>query len=181
MKAEAVRSGRPSAAFDALFEAHWPRVYGVLLRLVGDPAEAEDLAIEVFWQLYRQPRPIGEERRLAGWLVRVATNLGLNELRGRRRRAHYEREAAVRSPEVLPGVAPNPAVEAERQLEQAAVRRVLARMKPRSAQLLVLRHSGLSYAEVAGALQLAPSSIGTLLARAEQEFESLYRAQEGVG
>jgi RNA polymerase sigma-70 factor (ECF subfamily) len=40
--------------------------------------------------------------------------------------------------------------------------------------LLVLRHSGLSYAEIAVALGLAPGSVGTLLARAETEFELRY-------
>jgi RNA polymerase sigma-70 factor (ECF subfamily) len=52
-------------------------------------------------------------------------------------------------------------------------------MKPRAAQLLILRHSGLSYADIAAALGVAPGSVGTLLARAEKEFERRYRAVEG--
>jgi RNA polymerase sigma-70 factor (ECF subfamily) len=55
------------------------------------------------------------------------------------------------------------------------VRLVLAQMKPRSAQLLVLRHSGFSYAEIAAALGVAPGSVGVLLARAEKEFEERYK------
>jgi RNA polymerase sigma-70 factor (ECF subfamily) len=47
-------------------------------------------------------------------------------------------------------------------------------MKPRSAQLLILRHSGLSYAEIASAIEVSPNSVGTLLARAEREFEEQY-------
>jgi RNA polymerase sigma-70 factor (ECF subfamily) len=47
-------------------------------------------------------------------------------------------------------------------------------MRPREAQLLILRHSGLAYKEIAAALGVAPGSIGTLLARAEKEFERLY-------
>jgi len=54
---------------------------------------------------------------------------------------------------------------------------VLAHMRPRSAQVLVLRHSGLSYTEVAEAIGAAPGSVGTLLARAEKEFERLYRSE----
>jgi RNA polymerase sigma-70 factor (ECF subfamily) len=56
-------------------------------------------------------------------------------------------------------------------------------MKPRSARVLILRHSGLSYAELAAALQVNPASIGKLLARAEEEFEKKYRllfADEGI-
>jgi DNA-directed RNA polymerase specialized sigma24 family protein len=52
-------------------------------------------------------------------------------------------------------------------------------MKPRSAKTLVLRYSGLSYAEIANAIGVSPNSVGTLLARAEREFEQQYRALEG--
>jgi len=55
------------------------------------------------------------------------------------------------------------------------VQTALARLKPRSAQVLTLRHSGLSYAEIAAVLRLPISSVGTLLARAEIEFEKVYR------
>jgi RNA polymerase sigma-70 factor (ECF subfamily) len=51
---------------------------------------------------------------------------------------------------------------------------VLRQMKERDAQLLILRHSGLSYREIAAALDVAPGSVGTLLARAEAEFEQRY-------
>jgi DNA-directed RNA polymerase specialized sigma24 family protein len=40
--------------FEVHFQKHWPRIYGVLFRMVGDAAEAEDLALEVFWQLYQK-------------------------------------------------------------------------------------------------------------------------------
>ena len=45
----------------------------------------------------------------------------------------------------------------------------------------MLRHLGLSYAEIAEALDLSPSSIGQLLARAEREFEQRYRHAEKSG
>jgi RNA polymerase sigma-70 factor (ECF subfamily) len=74
---------------------------------------------------------------------------------------------------------PDPGVEAERAEQRRMVRAVLEKLKPRSAQVLVLRHSGLSYAEIAAALNLPVSSVGTLLARAEAEFEKNYRAIGG--
>ena len=58
--------------------------------------------------------------------------------------------------------------------EQQRVREVLLTLKPRLARLLLLRYSGLSYAEIASALEIAPSSVGTLLARAEKAFEQAY-------
>jgi RNA polymerase sigma-70 factor (ECF subfamily) len=47
-------------------------------------------------------------------------------------------------------------------------------MKPKTARLLVLRYNGLSYAEIATTLEIAPGSVGTLLARAEAEFQKRY-------
>jgi RNA polymerase sigma-70 factor (ECF subfamily) len=52
-------------------------------------------------------------------------------------------------------------------------------MKPRSAKLLVLRQSGLSYKELATVIKVKPSSVGKLLARAEDEFEKIYRQLRG--
>jgi DNA-binding CsgD family transcriptional regulator len=49
-------------------------------------------------------------------------------------------------------------------------------MNPRRAELLVMRYSGMTYKEIAGSLNLSPTSIGPLLLRAEREFEKIYRS-----
>jgi RNA polymerase sigma-70 factor (ECF subfamily) len=59
------------------------------------------------------------------------------------------------------------------------VRAVLGALKPREAQLLVLRSSGMAYRELAATLGIEPGSVGTLLARAEAEFERRFRARYG--
>jgi len=161
---------------DAFME-HWNRVYGVLYRMVGERDEAEDLALETFWRLHsRRPRLQGEHG-LTGWLYRVATNLGFNALRARQRRWRYETQAGRLALESERSG--DPAEEVEMVQERQQVHASLAKMKPRSARLLVLRHSGLSYAEIAAALQVKPGSVGVLLARAESEFEGQYQALEG--
>jgi RNA polymerase sigma-70 factor (ECF subfamily) len=167
------REGQDSSPFERLLEEHWTRVCCVLFRLVGDRDEAEDLALEAFWRLYRRPP---QDHNLAGWLYRVATNLGLNALRSRKRRKHYEEEAGLL--DFIRNASFNPADEAESAEQRRAVRQVLAGMNARSAQLLVLRYSGFSYAEAAAVLGVAPTSIGALLARAESEFEKRYRDLE---
>jgi RNA polymerase sigma-70 factor (ECF subfamily) len=159
------------AEFEALFNQHWEPLCRVLYQLTGDAAEAEDLALEALLQLYH--RPPTDQRNLSGWLYRVATNLGLNALRSRKRRQRYETEAGdldlqMNGPE-------DPAIHYELWLERERVRAVLRSIKPRSAQILVLRHSGLAYAEIAAALGIASSSVGTLLVRAEQEFERAFK------
>lgn len=163
-----------SSAFEALFLEHWARVYRLLYRLVGDPAEAEDLALEAFVRLYEKAPLQTSEFNPGGWLHRVATNLGLHSIRSWKRREHYELTAGKYALEENPAEQPGAILAQEE--ERRLVRLVLAQMNERQSQLLVMKHSGLSYKEIAGALKLAPTSIGPLLVRAEREFEKRYRA-----
>ena len=95
-----------SSAFEALFREHWPHVYRLLCRLVGDPAEAEDLALETFVRLY-QRYPLREnESNPGGWLHRVATNLGLQSIRSWKRRERYEMAAGKYALEDAPEAQP---------------------------------------------------------------------------
>ena len=166
------------ANFEAIFQQHWPRVCAVIFRMVGDRAEAEDLALEVFLRLYRKVTVTSDISlsSMSGWLYRVATNLGLNAIRARKRREQYELEAGKILLEASPPQ--NPVVEVERAEERQRVLQVLSQMRSRSAKILVLRHSGLSYAEIAATLKVSPTSVGTLLNRAEQDFEKRYRILE---
>ncbi len=158
--------------FDRIFIEHWPRVYAVLVRLVGDQDEAEDLALETFWRLHLQ-LGAGRIEALGGWLYRVASNLGLNALRARKRRARHELEAGQEALQRQAEADPVDALSAAE--EQARVRATLAQMDERQATLLLLRYSGLDYRELATVMRVAPGSIGNLLLRAEREFEKKYR------
>ena len=104
-------------------------------------------------------------------------NQGFNALRARKRRSRYEGEAGAQTLEDYPS--PQPENEIERAEQRREVQAALAQMNPRSAKLLVLRQSGLSYKELATVLKTKPSSVGKLLARAEDEFEKIYRQLRG--
>ena len=164
------------ASFEALFLRHYDRIYHILYRLLGHQADAEDVAQQVFLKLYHSPcrvRLQGTEVNVAGWLYRVAVNLGYNMLRSQNReQARQEKRGWWWLPasSLL-----DPAEMTESKDLQGRVRRVLAELKPRDAKLLVLRHSGLSYKELAVALDLSPGSIGSLLTRAERAFAKRYR------
>lgn len=163
-----------SQEFESLFREYWAYVYRILKRLVGDPAEAEDLALETFLRLHQQRLFKQDGFQTGGWLYRVATNLGLRSIRSFKRRERYEIEAGRFALEESPET--RPAVIQEQAERQDLARQALAKMNERGAQLLTLRYSGLSYKEIAGSLGLSPTSIGPLLARAEREFEECYRA-----
>lgn len=163
-----------SSAFEALFLENWARVYRLLYRLVGDPTEAEDLALETFVRLYQRFPPRDREFNLGGWLHQVATNLGLQSIRSWKRRERYEMDAGKYALEEAPEG--HPAKILAQVEERRLVRLALSKMNERQSQLLVLRYSGLSYKEIASTLDLAPTSIGPLLLRAEREFAKQYRA-----
>ena len=163
------------AAFEALFRRYYPRVYGVAFRFLGDRDEAEDVAQEVFLKLHGQRFPAGEQQ-LGGWLYRVAVNLCLNRTRGNGRRQLREVAATVEARVRGEGEAADPAAEAERREHRAQVRRALVYLPERSRDILLLRQAGLSYAEIAQAVGVAPGSVGTLLARAEERFRERYLA-----
>jgi RNA polymerase sigma factor (sigma-70 family) len=162
-------------AFETTFLEQWGHVYRLLVRLVGDPAEAEDLALETFFRLYQKPPASEEGSNLGGWLHRVATNLGLTSIRSFKRRERYELSAGKR--DILESPLENHPLEVlAREEDRRLVRLVLARMNPRQSQLLVMRYSGMGYKEMAQTLGVSPTSIGPLLLRAEREFEKRYRA-----
>jgi RNA polymerase sigma factor (sigma-70 family) len=170
-------AGLLPSSFEALFNEHWPHVYRALLRLVGDPAEAEDLALETFLRLYQhQPANSNstEEFNFGGWLHRVATNLGLSSIRSFKRREYYELTAGKGVLDQAPEDRPAEILEGEEQRRVA--RLTLASMPARQAEILILRYSGASYKEIAAALGISPGSIGPLLLRAEREFEKRHRA-----
>jgi RNA polymerase sigma factor (sigma-70 family) len=151
--------GAVRADLEQVFRSAYPRVVAVAARVLGSRDEAEDVAQEVFLTFGRSAVPAGEA---VGWLSVAAAHTALNHLRSSRRRAARE-EAAGDDGAVWPDVADTVVTLEERR----RVRSALARLPRKHAVALVLRHSGLSYAEVAAALDLSPGSVGTTVRRAE--------------
>lgn len=156
--------------FEALFASQFSRLARLVRRVVGDAAEAEDLAADVLWKCFRK-RP--EAVNLEGWLSRVAIRGALDSIRRKARRNRYESlwplGPRVAKPDEL----------LERDCDGERVRQVLAAIKPQFATLLVLRTEGLDYRELASALGVMPGSVGTLLARAESSFRKEYERRHG--
>lgn len=158
--------------FESTFRAHFERIARVIARVVRDPARAEEIAVEVFLKLWRNPQ--AQNDRAEAWLYRAAIRKGLDELRRQTRRTHYERLLEFMSRWVATPEEVHAASE-----EQDRVRLVLAAIDPRHAGLLLLRSDGLSYHQVASTLDLNPASIGTFLVRAQQTFRKEYIKRYG--
>jgi RNA polymerase sigma-70 factor (ECF subfamily) len=155
----AVRSD--DEAFEALFTAEYARVVGIANRVLGDSQEAEDVAQQVFIDFHRLHSASAEYA--PAWLHRAAAHAALNQLRGARRRRR--RELAQVNEQSDRTVDPEAQVELDE--DRRRLRQALGRLAPKPAAVLVLRASGLSYAEVAQALGVGIGQVGTLLRRAE--------------
>jgi RNA polymerase sigma-70 factor (ECF subfamily) len=157
--------------FEAVFQAHYRRIARVIYRVIQDPSRADELAVDVFWKLWRHPSAHGPHS--AGWLYRSAVRAALDELRRRSRREKYERWFGVIT------FSDNPERAQEAVEERTRIRTVLAALRRSDAQLIVLRADGLTYEELAQALNLKPTSIGTMLRRAQESFRKEYVTRYG--
>src|SRR5205085_4289533 len=163
---------RPPDPFERLFLLEYPKVVAIAYRVLADRPAAEDIAQEVFLKFHRSFNPDSE--RASGWLHAAAVHSALNVIRGERRRA--QRETAHALDPARPAIlSPEHIVEDAEQRRE--VRRALMRLPERTAAVLMLRHSGLSYAEVATALGIKVGNVGTLLRRAEEALrKEVHRA-----
>jgi RNA polymerase sigma-70 factor (ECF subfamily) len=160
------RGGEFEADFERLFHELYPRIFGHVHRLCGDPDVAADIAQETFVRLHQ--RQLVPESPV-GWLLAVATNLVRNAQTRTARRleliaSHLDHETSDDR---------DSAVAAE---ERDRVRQALRRLSERDQHLLSLLAGDYSYREMASALGLHEASVGTLLARARRAFRAAYGA-----
>lgn len=164
------------ASFETLFYRHYDRVYGLLFRLLGNRVEAEDVTQEVFLKLYRRPlRKDVAKHNVGAWLYRVATNMGYNHIRSRKR--HWQRNRVL-----VPDPSDSPMTPAEQAAQEETrfrVRAALSKLPQRETQMLLMRQMGFSYAEIAEACEVAPGSVGTMLSRAADAFRKAYEDEIG--
>ncbi len=170
----AERFGTPPATstFDDLFQAHYEPIARAIVRILQDRGRAEELAVETFWKLHKNPQVQGPSA--GGWLHRTAARLALDELRRRARQSRYER---LLSWVQVKSCTPDDLFSSSE--EQGRVRSTLAALSDRQAEILLLRHDGASYGELASSLDIHPASVGTLLSRAQQAFRKEYVKRYG--
>jgi RNA polymerase sigma-70 factor (ECF subfamily) len=90
-------------AFETLFRLHQREVYGWVLRIVRNPAAAEELTVETFWRIHQAHARFEPSRGFEGWARRIATRAALDWMRGRR--AETELIAELLADPAAPGLA----------------------------------------------------------------------------
>lgn len=157
------------AAFEELVRVHQHRVYGVALRMLGNPADAQDIAQEVFLRAHRALAAFRGESRLSTWLHSIAARLCLTRLGAGERR--YERHGEE-TLERLTGNEPGP----DRTLEQSeldeALHRAIAGLAEERRVVVVLRDvEGLSYEDIAEALGVPVGTVRSRLHRGRLDLK----------
>lgn len=145
-------------AFEALFRQHQQGVYRWVLRMVRDPAAAEDLTIETFWRVYKAHAHFDPERSFEAWVRRIATNLAIS---------HLKRQPKV--VELADSPAPFGADHAVQEDQRERIRRAFQSLpvKLRVPALLALVEER-PHREIAEALGISESAVKARVFRATQ-------------
>ncbi|MEN8375296.1 MAG: sigma-70 family RNA polymerase sigma factor [Gemmatimonadota bacterium] len=157
--------------FDEIYRRHYAALFRYVCRLTGDVDTAEDATQEAFLSLLRRDLPENEAKP---WLFTVATNY----VRDGARRAETRRRLGPKV-EQLSSQPARPDELTERREAVDRVRGVLDRLPERDRKILLLREEGFSYREIAATIDVAASSVGTLIARALRRFAVEYRNENG--
>lgn len=160
--------------FEQLVTAYEKNVYNLALRMVGDPDDAADITQETFIKAYRAIGSFRGDSKFSSWIYRIASNVCLDFLRSRSRRAQvplsFENEDAEGEIE-LPDMSQNPEKVLMKKLSMEAVRRGMEKLPPKQRQILVLRElCGLSYAELAQTLSVEEGTVKSRIFRARKRL-----------
>jgi len=152
----------------ALVRKHLPRMVALARRMLNDPAEAEDVAQDVFLRVWREaPRWRPGAAKFETWMHRVALNLCYDRLRRRRERA--DPDAGLEMPDPAP-TAPEAMVAGER---AARVHAEIARLPERQRAAIALCHfQEMSNIEAAACLEVSVEALESLLARGRRALRT---------
>jgi RNA polymerase sigma-70 factor (ECF subfamily) len=156
-------------AFEDFVRAHQHRIYGLALRMLGNSAEAQDVAQEAFLRAYRGLAEFRGDARLSTWLYAIASRLCLNRLAGGERRLIRDDEGIL---DRLADVRPGPDETLERDELEEALRRAIAELPEERRVVVVLRDvDGLAYEEIAEILALPVGTVRSRLHRARLDLK----------
>jgi len=176
-------------AFGTLFRRYARPLHNFVRRFVGNPAVAEELVQEIFFKIYRAAEGYEPKGRFSTFLYRVATNHCLNEVRRPDYKNRFESIEQLADPGVT-GVKfelpddQRPSAENlfDGQRLAAKIQEVLQDLPDKQrAALLLHRIDGLSYQEIAEALELTLGAVKSLIHRAKKTLKQKLESYEKQG
>ena len=160
------------AAFESLVTAYERRVYSLALRSTGSEADAADITQEVFLRAYRSLDTFRGESGFSTWLYRITVNLCVDLARQNNPAESLDDEQALEAPETRGAYQPETALansELRRELDAA-----LSLVSEEHRKIVILRDvAGMSYADIAAALELEEGTVKSRLARARAALRKI--------
>jgi len=168
---ERVKAG-DDGAFDAIMQRYQRPILDFVYRMIGDAAEAEDLAQDVFVRAYRAIRKAGFRQttgKFSTWLFQVARNAALDCLRRRKRRPTESLAAMENQGESVAGAGRTAHEEsAARETGEQIAAAVALLPEDQRAAIVLSEYEGFSYAGIAAVMKCSQKSVEARLYRARQ-------------
>ena len=165
-------------AFDALVEKFKTPVFNYVGYQIRDMDEAEDVAQNVFVQVYKSADRYQPTAKFTTWLFTIARNLCLNEFRRRQRHPLQSLEEITTTdlesdlPQFADPKARSPALEiSEKELQEHVVTAIQKLPENQRTAMILCRYEGLSYEEIARVLNISVSATKSLLHRARESLK----------
>jgi RNA polymerase sigma-70 factor (ECF subfamily) len=168
---------RDIKAFEALYDRYGTLVYSTALRVVGDVQLAEDIAQEVFLRIWRRPDHYVPQRgRFVTWLLSVARNGAVDQIRTRGRRRRHETAGDEAARELPADEGRDPALMAQLADERQKVRHALTNLPAEQRRVIEMAYyGGYTQQEIA---ELLSQPLGTVKTRIRLAMQKLRAALE---
>jgi len=155
--------------FNHLYHTYFPAIHRFCYRIVYDADEARDLCQDAFVRLHQRLQYDEPVENVRAWLYRVAGRLCINHVQKRTRRALFQKQLDTH---------PKSDRDEEQLLQRVdmdSVHRALQDLKESERLLINMYYDGLSYNEMAAAIHVKPTNVGSMLARTIQKLAKLMR------
>lgn len=167
-------------AFETLIERHQQAVLGTVAKMLGHPAEAEDIAQQVFIRIWKSASRYEAQAKFTTWLFTIARNLVFNEMRRRQRKptsSLEEREefTGLATPDGA-GTHLSPDETAlRRELEQAIDNAIQSLPEKQRLAVVLRRYEEMPYEQIGEVLNLSVPAVKSLLFRARTQLKELLK------
>ncbi|WP_035958782.1 RNA polymerase sigma factor [Bryobacter aggregatus] len=161
---EVALAANATPSFEDWMQRYQALVFRTAWRMLGSPADAEDVSQEVFLRLHQSLRSLPAEQPLSAWLYRVTVNLCLDQIR--------RRKPLGGELELLVSLSPSPEEQHTQQQRESRLARLIARLPERERACLILRDlEGLNSREVAVILECSEENVRSAIHRAKEKLK----------
>ncbi len=165
-----------AAAFEQIYRAHSRRVYALCLRMIGNPAEAEEFTQDAFLQLFRKIHTFRGDSAFSTWLHRLTVNIVLMKLRKKTlpvdsldESVEPDEETGKRAPELG-----GPDLRLNGSIDRVHLQRAVDQLPPGYKQMFILHDvQGYRHEEIAGILGCSVGNCKSQLHKARMRLREL--------